>query len=41
MSRPAILRGHGVKDDRTETYYVDALTGRLRGEDDDDDDWVD
>jgi hypothetical protein len=30
-----------LKDDRTETYYVDSLTGRLRGEDDDDDDWVD
>jgi hypothetical protein len=29
------------KGDSTETYYVDALTGRLRGEDDDDDDWVD
>ena len=29
------------KDGRTEIFSVDALTGRLRGEDDDDDDWVD
>jgi hypothetical protein len=41
-----IVRGRyfvakATKDDRTDTFYVDSLTGRLRGEDDDDDDWVD
>jgi len=29
------------KDGRTDAFPVDSLTGRLRGEDDDDDDWVD
>jgi hypothetical protein len=29
------------KEGRTDAFSVDSLTGRLRGEDDDDDDWVD
>jgi hypothetical protein len=29
------------KDGRTDAFSVDSLTGRLRGEDDDDDDWAD
>jgi hypothetical protein len=41
-----VLRGRyfvasALKGGRTEKFSVDSLTGRLRGEDDDDDDWVD
>ena len=41
-----VLRGRyfmakASKDDRTDGFAVDSLTGRLRGEDTDDDDWVD
>jgi hypothetical protein len=41
-----VLRGRffvatASKDGESSTFYVDSLTGRLRGEDDDDDDWYD
>ena len=41
-----VLRGRyfvatASKDGESSKFSVDALTGRLRGEDDDDDDWTD
>jgi hypothetical protein len=41
-----VLRGRyfvatASKDGESGKFSVDALTGRLRGEDDDDDDWTD
>jgi hypothetical protein len=41
-----VLRGRfflatASKEGQSRTFYVDSLTGRLRGEDDDDDDWFD
>lgn len=41
MLRGRYLFATASRDGQTKVFPADSLTGRLRGEDDDDDDWVD